>query len=295
MFESIDDLAAMAENFDNLRHLNVPQTNKAFAPSNYYPSARGRYPIVNPTHMRDNFDNASNVLSETYSCYEFDAVNGSTLEVGPSQLSILDHPSQAECSSLRSSLSDFQDAMSVMERLSISKPSSSSSRISTILGKMSLSPSSRTSTSDFLAEVDSPFILPGVFPEYCWQHINQNKLRRCSHRDGTQKCDSKRHPKSTPMHRSPRADILSRIIERTIRAADINEIDTFGNSTMHVSATMLAPPSYLISLVNLGAMVNSLNNAGQIFLHLVKPEVLNYSDDFCYLLEILSIQGFNFC
>ncbi|KAH7304350.1 hypothetical protein BKA65DRAFT_544170 [Rhexocercosporidium sp. MPI-PUGE-AT-0058] len=94
---------------------------------------------------------------------------------------------------------------------------------------------------------------------------------------------------------SPKIIAHSAIIaQRTVRKEDLHEMDAFGNSTMHISAAMSAPPKYLISLVKLGANINRLNNAGQTFLHLVKPEVLKYCDDFCYLLELLRVQGFNF-
>ncbi|KAE9365240.1 ankyrin [Stipitochalara longipes BDJ] len=57
---------------------------------------------------------------------------------------------------------------------------------------------------------------------------------------------------------------------------------------------MCATPSYLISLIKLGANANAVNNAGETFMHLLKPEVLSHCDDLCYLFELLRVQGFNF-
>jgi ankyrin repeat protein len=71
-------------------------------------------------------------------------------------------------------------------------------------------------------------------------------------------------------------------------------MDTFGNSTIHILATMCALPSYLISPIKLRGNVNVLNRAGRTFLHLLKPEVLCHCDAFCYLLELLRVQGYNF-
>ena len=167
-----------------------------------------------------------------------------------------------------------------------------------------LQPSSK-STDTFAVlsiEVDSPIVLPGVFPQYCWQHLNHNSLHRCNDFDGSQ-CYSQHHRTNVPTYRSLRVDIFSRIVQRTIRPKDIHETDTFGNTVIHISATMLAPPSYLLSLIKMGANVNSLNNAGQTFLHLVKPEVLDEEvldefrirrNAFCILLETLNAQAFNF-
>ena len=111
---------------------------------------------------------------------------------------------------------------------------------------------------------------------------------------GSQKCNPIGYLKHTQESRALDADILSRIADRSLQEDDLQETDIFGNSTLHISATMFAPPSYLTSLIKLGASINVLNNAGQTFLHLLKPEVLSHCDDFCYLLELLRVQGFNF-
>jgi ankyrin repeat protein len=303
MIESTDDQVDIK---DNLPSFNVHQSDKVHVPFAAYPLKPGRFPIVNSTYMQENLDTTRSLLSDAYSSYDIDATDTFPPEVEQPQLEFHESPYQAEYSPTQASPSAFQDEMSIIEKLSISKHSSLSSKLSTFLSKVSSTspftllddagqtPMSINDASILLPRDESPVILPGVFPEYCWQHINQNKLRRCGRLRGLQKCNSKRLFETTVTHRSLRADILSRIIQRTIRAADIHEIDTFGNSVMHISATMSAPPSYLVSLIKLGANVNALNNAKQTFLHLVKPEVIDSCDDFCYLLEILSVEGFNF-
>jgi ankyrin repeat protein len=300
-FMSIGELPEINE--DNYPCFNAYQSRDASVQPTTYPLKSGGCPIVNSTYMQENFDIARSLFSEADSCYEVDDIDTATLEVEQSQLGIRISPCQTEYSGV--SPPTFQDEMSIIEYLSISKHSSLSSKISFFLSRMSLTtpptlldagqtPMSIHGSTIPPIKVEPPIILPGVFSEYCWQHINRNKLRRCGHLGGLQKCNSKRLSETTETHRSLRADILSRIVQRTIRAADIHEIDTFGNSTMHISATMSAPPSYLISLIKLGGNVNALHNAKKSFLHLVKLEAVDNCDDFCYLLEILSVEGFNF-
>jgi ankyrin repeat protein len=260
------------------------------------PSVARKYPMVNPTYMQDSCDTWA----------DFDSPNLKEFEVAPLQLDAFSTPNdlsnQAGCSHHQNSYS-HENLISGMDHPEPSKHSASSSNISSLLSKMSLSLSfsdhdgreSRTTATYGTvpdAGIHSPIMLPGSFPEYCWQHIiNRNQLIRC---DQPQKCNSPSHLKNIQICRALDVDIFSRIVKRDIQKDDLNERDIFGNTTIHISATMSAPPSYLISLIKLGASVNVLNNAGQTFLHLLKPEVLNHCDDFCYLLELLRVQGFNF-
>jgi ankyrin repeat protein len=274
---------------------NVPQLNEPTASSIFHPLAANKFPTVNPTYIRDNAD--------PNWWFDFDAPNLKEFEVPPLQVDIHEPPTQDRCSPLQYSLPN-QDCMSVTEILGQSKHSPSTSNINTLFSKMSISLRSTSHPDDpqisdghspvQFFDAGSSIILPGVFPEYCWQHINQNQLRRCSQWNELQNCSTQCYSRIAPISRAIDTNVLSRIAQRTVLEADLHEMDTFGNSTMHISATMCAPPSYLISLVKLGANVNVLNNAGQTFLHLLKPEVLSHCDDFCYLLELLRVQGFNF-
>jgi hypothetical protein len=259
---------------------------------------------VNTTHFRDTFDSAYFLLPEWHPSYDFDAMTTIPLGRGPEPLDLQDEANPTEAPGVRQSPPNIPNSMSIIDGSCSSRPSSSSSKISSFLSEMSLSsfpaldgqisPALSSSFSMLSLEIESPIILPGAFPEYCWQHLNKNRLLPCGGSEEGQTCYTKHYRTSKPTYRSLRADIFSRIVQRTIRPKDIHEVDTFGNSIIHISATLLAPPSYLISLIEMGANVNSLNNAGQTFLHLIKPETLEHCNDFCQLLEILMIRGFNF-
>lgn len=267
----------------------------------FHPLVPGKFPMVNPTYMQDNCD--------PYWGADFDSPNLKEFEVSPLQLDVLDSPSsprsQLEYTQPQVSPSD-ENMIPGAEHLRTSKNSPPTSDISILLSNMSLSlrssshdgRESRTSGIDSTMagfEVHSPIVLPGSFPGYCWQQIiSKNQLSHCDQSHRPQKCDYQSCLKNDQACRAPDADCLSRIAQRKIQKDDLHEIDIFGNTTIHLSASMFAPPSYLISLIKLGAAVNVLNNAGQTFLHLLKPEVLNHCDDFCYLLELLRVHGFNF-
>lgn len=287
LFGAINDFDAPADiEFD------LPSTGST-GPKKAIPSSN---PPINSTYVRDTFDTGSSLFSDAYSCYDFDAETTFALGGGTSQTGFKEHRDKPRSLSVLRPTSNFPTSTFVKEIPSVSRPSSSSSKISSLLSKMSLqmSPSSVHSSISLSVEVESPISLPGIFPQYCWSHMGQNVLLRCSDLDGSQTCCSKHHHTKTPTHRSLRRDIFARIIQRSIRSKDVDETDTFGNSTLHISATMLAPPSYLVTLIKMGANVNSVNSAGQTFLHLVKPEFLDCSDDFCSLLKILATSGFNF-
>ncbi|KAL5323720.1 hypothetical protein ACEPPN_008261 [Leptodophora sp. 'Broadleaf-Isolate-01'] len=102
--------------------------------------------------------------------------------------------------------------------------------------------------------------------------------------DKLQDCDDIRLPcNRTPMfkpvgsgcYQSVSPDIFGKIKTQSILASDLEILDSFQNSVLHIAATLGSPPSYISSLIVLGADVNTLNNAGQTFLHLME------FDDFC--------------
>jgi hypothetical protein len=72
----------------------------------------------------------------------------------------------------------------------------------------------------------------------------------------------------------------------------INEIDRFGNSILHVAASLNAPVKYLIYLIKEKANIHTTNTGGETFLHLVHAPT--QEDDVCSILELLSTCGFNF-
>ncbi len=83
-----------------------------------------------------------------------------------------------------------------------------------------------------------------------------------------------------------------RIIYRRIVSPEINGLDAFGNSILHIAASLCSPVQYLMELITKGADINVTNSAGQTFLHLVHaPTEYN---DICVLLGVLSVRGFKF-
>ncbi len=221
---------------------------------------------------------------------DFDSPNLKEFEVPPLQLGALNSrsypPSQVECSHPQDKPSD-ENLISCTEHLGLSQHSSSSSNISTLLSKMSLSllssskgdqesqkSFSHPTVPDF--EIYSPILLPGSFPEYCWQHfINKNQLSRCDKLHQQWKCNYQSRLKDVQISRALDPDILSRIAQRNIQKEDLHEIDIFGNTTIHIE----------ISLIKLGVSVNALNNADQTFLHLLKTEVLTIVTNFATCLS----------
>ncbi|KAF8861478.1 ankyrin [Acephala macrosclerotiorum] len=290
--------ADMDKNRSKSEDSNAPVATASVLSSIPNTSPQEKCLAVNPTYVRDTSDNESSFLSLAESYEEFDFLNSPNREAELSPSNSIEGHKDAERSSFDSSPSESEDEISDTKRKRTSDPLSSISKLSTMLSKISLTPPSTGSSTQSATALSGmfacPIVLPGAFPEYCWQHINQNTLRRCPTTDGSHNCHSKRSLKIKSTHRSLRADVLARIIRRNLRPADIHEVDTFGNSTLHIAAATLAPSTYLIHLINLGANINSLNTAGQTFLHLFKPEVLEQCADFCSLLEVLSTRGFNF-
>jgi hypothetical protein len=95
-------------------------------------------------------------------------------------------------------------------------------------------------------------------------------------------------------HRTIRDDILFRIRNQSVRKDDLEGLDAFGNSVLHIAASLGASPSYLLSLVNNGADVGHLNNANQTFLHLICPFEPLQLEDFRLLFKSLVRRHFNF-
>jgi ankyrin repeat protein len=84
-------------------------------------------------------------------------------------------------------------------------------------------------------------------------------------------------------------------LDGTVRAADINEVDTFGNSVLHIAAALAKPPKYLLALLDLRPNIHVLNNAAQTFLHLVHEGLsMDCLKDIHTLLVQLQREGFNF-
>jgi hypothetical protein len=98
----------------------------------------------------------------------------SVFSMGNSSKSIMSLRSLKKRLQSKYSTSFLGDIKSLMERLTISEASEMSS---TMTGKTS---SSKTvSRISVPTKMEHPVILPGSFPQYCWEHINHNELRKC--------------------------------------------------------------------------------------------------------------------
>lgn len=138
-----------------------------------------------------------------------------------------------------------------------------------------------------------PVLLPGSFPTFCWADINNNKLRPCRHGiEGSLRGPNCR-PTSRETYRSMRSDVFSHILTRSLSSFVINEVDTFGNSGVHIAAACKHPSSLLVLKEERG-WFQEPNNAGQTFLHLVQEPSPSNHKDLCRLLRWLSEIKFDF-
>lgn len=178
------------------------------------------------------------------------------------------------------------DIKSLMDRLTISEVSNTSSTM-----KKSGANYQRTTVA-----VSEPAItLPGFFPQYCWEHLFVDQLMRCD--DLPSPCTQGQiyTPQSPETHRAMRSEVMFRIRSNSIRKDDLDDCtDAFGNSVLHVAATLGASPSYLSSLINMGADIHCLNIAGQSFLHLIHLSQPIYITEFRFLIGNLKRLGFDF-
>jgi ankyrin repeat protein len=180
------------------------------------------------------------------------------------------------------------DIKSLMDRLTISERSiGSGSRHGSVSNEV---------PHDIPAPIrlEHPVVLPGLFPQYCWEHINSNELRLCDDVNLPCSCGPIYRPLGQETHRTIRADVLFRIRHESVRVEDLGELDTFGNSILHIAAALGSPPNYLLSLIVKGANVKHLNNGNQTFLHVTYLNDDRLVDEFQHLLRSLVRRGFNF-
>ena len=126
------------------------------------------------------------------------------------------------------------DIKSLMERLTISEGSEVSS---TMTGRTSSS-KTQSRISVPTKRLDHPVILPGSFPQYCWEHINHNELRKCDDIKNPCDCGPIFQLIGLETHRSIRSDVLFRIRACSVREDDLEDVDTFNNSVLHIAAAL---------------------------------------------------------
>jgi ankyrin repeat protein len=75
------------------------------------------------------------------------------------------------------------------------------------------------------------------------------------------------------------------------------KVEIFGNSALHIAAALATPPEILIDLTRSGPSIHTLNNAGQTFLHLIRPDCHGFfgaRNDVCRLLSEVNLRKFDF-
>ncbi|KAE8440309.1 hypothetical protein EG329_009451 [Mollisiaceae sp. DMI_Dod_QoI] len=90
--------------------------------------------------------------------------------------------------------------------------------------------------------------------------------------------------------------LISSVETEMIQAKAIDKVDSFGNSILHVAATLPNSVKFLLRLLDLNADMHLLNSANQTFLHLLHVESLEIGDclEFATLLDRLQVGGFDF-
>ena len=200
------------------------------------------------------------------------------------------------------SASILEDIQLLIGRLSISSCSETSSN--KILNRPDQSTTTTTSliklygAGRFCTQPMKPLEtapkLPGGLPRYCWEHIIHNRLLTCDNI----RFPCNRRPMFKPVgsgcYLLTSPGILSRISTQSVLIDDLNTVDSFRNSVLHMAAALRSHFSYMITLIGLGADVNALNNANQTFLHLVDFSEAGDLPHFRSLLRSLACSSFDF-
>jgi hypothetical protein len=204
---------------------------------------------------------------------------------------------------LKYSGSLVDDVISILQHLTVSGSSAlSSRRAGKRLSKASTSSSGQKIDPELSPSLPDPdFISPstapstdflgGASPGYCWERISPNTLRRSNTTLHPEALTGR--PSGPDLSATIRTNVLSFIVNNINRIGDFSERDAFGNLVLHVAAA-LSNFGELESLVNLGADINSVNSAGQTFLHLAAKSYTRGYMGVGSLLRIAREHGFDF-
>jgi len=297
------NILSMSSDLDFLQSPSMPVSLTSQSPR-----FEGPYIGVNQSESNENNIKIPESLTEFYIGARELLVTKSTLQgdksdsesllptVGrPSRESVLSMTSLNRRFSSKYPPSCLDDVMSLLEHHTISGSSTRNSEISC-----------RTSSKSFPrqpeiqkgltaieeqpilpVEIKPPVVLPGSFHTYCVAQINKNSLKRCRH-DGLL-CE---HTSPDTLRFFVSHPDSGKILYSRLNHRGITEVDRFGNSILHVAASLNASVKYIIKLIELKADINATNAAKETFLHLVSAA--DQADDICLLLEILIHNGFNF-
>jgi ankyrin repeat protein len=268
-----DPYVGVNQSESNENNIKIPES-----PTEFYIGAR-ELPVTKSTLLGDKPDSES------------------LLPTGgrPSRESALSMTSLNRRLSSKYTPSCLDDVMSLLEHHTISGSSTRNSEITCRTSSKSLLRQSGirkglTAMEENLnlpVEVKPPVVLPGSFHTYCVTQINKNSLKRCRH-DGLL-CE---HTDPDTLRFFVSHLDSGKILYSRLKHRGITEVDRFGNSVLHVAASLNCPVKYIIELIELKANINATNAAKETFLHLVSAA--DQADDICSLLEILSRNGFNF-
>lgn len=182
----------------------------------------------------------------------------------------------------------INDVKSLLERLTVSDASTTS------IHRPEIVSAKHVPSAWVPIKSQHAVMLPGFFHQYCWEHINLNVLQCCDDVNNPCTLGPIFQPTGKETHRTIRSDVLFRIRACTVRKDDLDELDVFGNSVLHIAASLGAPSNYLDHLVKQGADVSRLNNANQTFIHLMCLSDASQMGDFRFLLNSLMRRSFNF-
>lgn len=183
-YESIPVPTELSEDWVNTSfHLDSPLEKFESSYSDVQPTAEDRERTLTPPATQI-IESTSEKYERTFSMPEESTTpiafkpdkydTRSVLSIGNSSRSIVSLRSLKNRLQSKYSTSFLGDIKSLLERLTISESSEISS---TMTGKTS---SSKTrSRISVPTKMEHPVILPGSFPQYCWEHIHHNELRKC--------------------------------------------------------------------------------------------------------------------
>lgn len=188
----------------------------------------------------------------------------------------------------KNSTSLLKNVKSFLERLTISEGSTAS------INQPEATAMRDVTSASVPIRSNHAVTLPGFFHQYCWEHINHSALQRCDDRKSPCTLGPIFQPTGKETHRTIRSDVLFRIRATAVGKDDLDQFDVFGNSVLHIAASLGASPSYLDHLVKQGANITSLNHAHQTFLHLINLSDVTQMVYFRFLLNTLTRRNFNF-
>jgi hypothetical protein len=149
-------------------------------------------------------------------------------------------------------------------------------------------------TSNFPSQLgEHPVTLTGIFLTYASKDVKPRKSQSRSS-PGRWKRTRPNYPSKETIQRTLiEAGFLSGTSDESTRETDISKLDV-DNSSLHLAAAFDRSPMTLPSLIDQGANVHAVNNAGQTFLHVLQDFSVEHCLELCSLLNRLRDKSFDF-